>query len=127
MAVFSKATFTRRRWFIGLSLLAVGLIFAVGALLLQAAELSSVTTVSEQLVRLKSFADATRLLFIGMLAALWPRLVDLAAHYGQVDAAERSKLHALRWRVIVWLLIIELMIGQDLFSRFLSAASGLVA
>ena len=117
----------RRRWFIGLSFLAVGLIFAVGALLWQAAELSSISTVSEQVARLKPFAGATRLLLIGALAALWPRLVDLAVRYGRVDAAERSKLRALRWRVVVWLLIIELIIGRNLFSQFLLATSGAVA
>ena len=127
MAVSSKAPFMRRRWLIGLSFLAVGLIFGVGALLWHAAELASLTTVSEQVARLKPFAGAIRLLLIGILAALWRRLVDLAVYYGRVDAAERSKLHALRWRVVVWLLVIELIIGRDLFSRFLSATGGLVA
>ncbi len=117
----------RRRWFVGLSLLAVGLIFAVGALLWQAAELLSLSAVSEQVARLKSFAGVTRLLLIAMLAALWPRLVDLAVRYGRIDAMDRSQLHALRWRAVAWLLIIELMIGQHLFSRFLSATTELVA
>ena len=127
MAVFSKVPSMRRRWFVGLSLLAVGLIFAVGTLLWQAAELSSLSIVSEQVARLKPFAGAIRLLLIAMLAALWPWLVDLANRSRRVDAAERSRLHALRWRVIIWLLIIELMIGQDLVHRFLQAAGGSVA
>ena len=127
MAVFSKAPSMRRRWFIGLSFLAVGLIFAVGALLWQAAELSSFSTVSEQVAQLKPFAGAIRLLLIGILAALWPRWVDLAVRYGRVDAAERSKLYALRWHVVAWLLIIELIIGQDLVSRFFLATCGAVA
>ena len=127
MAVFSKVPSLRRRWFVGLSLLAVGLIIGVGALLWQAAELSSFSIVSDQVARLKPYAGAIRLLFIGILAALWPRLVDLAVRSGRVDVTERSRLHALRWRVIIWLLIIELMIGQDLFSRFFLATSGTVA
>ena len=127
MDVFSKAPFMRRRWFIGLSLLAVGLVFAVGALLWQAAELFSFTTVSEQVARLKPFAGSIRLLLIGALAAFWPQLVDLTDQFGRVDSARRSQLHVLRWRVVAWLLLIELMIGQDLFSRFLSAISGPVA
>ncbi len=127
MAVFSKTPFARRRWLVGLSLLAVGLIFAVGALLWQAAELSSLTAVSDQVARLKPFAGAIRLLLIGALAVFWPRLVDLTHHYGRVDAAGRSQLHALRWRVVAWLLLIELLLGQDLFGRFLSATSGPVA
>ncbi len=125
--MFSKVPSMRRRWFVGLSLLAVGLIFAVGALLWQAAELSSLSVVSDQVARLKPFAGFIRLLFIAVLAALWPKLVDLAVRSGRVDAIDRSQLHALRWRVVAWLLIIELMVGQDLFSRFLMAMSGAVA
>jgi len=127
VAVFSKLPSLRRRWFVGLSLLAVVLIFVVGALLWQAAEISSLSAVSEQVARLKPFAGAIRILLIAVLAALWPWLVDLANRSGRVDAAERSRLHALRWRVVAWLLIIELMIGQDLFSRFFLATNGPVA
>ena len=108
----------RRRWFVGLSLLAAGLIFAMGALLWQATELSSLSAVSEQVARLKPFAGAFRLLLIAVLAVFWPRLVDLAVRSEQVDVTERFRLYALRWRVVAWLLIIELMIGQDLFGRF---------
>ena len=125
--MFSKLPSLRRRWFVGLLLLAVALIFAMGALLWQAVELSSLTAISEKVARLKPFAGAFRLLLIVMLAALWPCLVDLAARYGQVDTIDRSQLHALRWRVVAWLLIIELMIGQDLFGRFFLATSGPVA
>ena len=99
----------------------------IASILWDAAELTSLSAVSDQVVRLKPFASVIRLLLIAMLAALWPRLVDLAARYGRVDATEQSQLSALRWRVIGWLLIIELMIGQDLFSRFFLAASGPVA
>ena len=127
MDVFSKVPSIRRRWFVGLSILAVGLIFAVGALLWQVAELSSLSAVSEQVARLKPFAGVIRLMFIAVLAVLWPWLVNLATRTGRVDVTERSRLHALRWRVIIWLLIIELMIGQDLFGRFFLATSGTVA
>ncbi len=126
MAVSSKAPSRHRGWFLGLSFLAVGLILAVGLLLWHAAELSSFTTVSEQVAQLKPLASAIRFLLIGVLAALWPRLVDLAYHYRRIDPAGQTKLFSLRWRVVAWLLIIELMIGQALFSRFLSATSGIV-
>ncbi len=127
MAVFSKAPSIRRRWFIGLSFLTVALILALGMLLWYSAELFSFSTVSEQVARLKPYSSINRLLLIAMLAAFWPWLVDLAVHYGRVDATDRSQLYALRWRVVAWLLIIELMLGQDLFSRFLLATSGPVA
>ncbi|WP_211245076.1 hypothetical protein [Sedimenticola selenatireducens] len=125
--MFNKVPSLRRRWFVGLSLITVGLIFAMGALLWQVAELSSLSAISEQVTRLKPFAGVTRLLLIAMLAVLWPRLVDLTVRAGRVDPTERSQLLALRWRVVAWLLIIELMIGQDLFGRFFLATSGPVA
>ena len=46
---------------------------------------------------------------------LWPRLVYLA-HQSRPDRREkRDSLLALRWRVVGWLLVIELMLGQNLF------------
>ncbi|MCB1871763.1 MAG: hypothetical protein KDI49_07130 [Gammaproteobacteria bacterium] len=117
----------RRHWFVGLSLLSVALTAVLGVLLWYSAERYSLSAVSEQIQWLKPLAGATRLLLIGLLAAIWPRLVDLAVQYGQVDTTARPRLVALRWRVVVWLLIIELLIGQDLINRFLQAAGGPVA
>ena len=117
----------RRRWLVGLSLLTVVLIAVLGVLLWYSAERYSLSAVSEQIQRLKPLAGATRLLLIGLLAALWPRLVDLAVHCGRVEVAARPRLLALRWRVVAWLLIIELLIGQDLVHRFLRAAGGSAA
>ena len=127
MAVCSSLMPMRRRWLVGLSLLSIALIAVLGVLLRYSAERYSLSAVSEQIQWLKPLAGATRLLLIGLLAAIWPRLVDLAVQYRRVDAAARSRLIALRWRVVIWLLIIELMIGQDLVHRFLQAAGGPVA
>ena len=127
MAVCSSLMPMRRRWLVGLSLLSIALTAVLGLLLWYSAERHSLSAVSEQIQWLKPLAGATRLLLIGLLAAIWPRLVDLAVQYRRVDAAARSRLIALRWRVVIWLLIIELMIGQDLVHRFLQAAGGSVA
>ena len=117
----------RWRWLVGLSLLSIALIAVLGVLLRYSAERYSLSAVSEQILRLKPLAGATRIMLIGLLVLFWPRLVDLAVQYRRVDAAARSRLIALRWRVVIWLLIIELMIGQDLVHRFLQAAGGSVA
>ena len=127
MAVCNSLPSMRRHWFVGLSLLSVALTAVLGVLLWYSAERYLLSAVSEQIQWLKPLAGATRLLLIGLLAAIWPRLVDLAVQYGQVDTTARPRLVALRWRVVVWLLIIELLIGQDLINRFLQAAGGPVA
>ena len=59
----------RRRGFLGLALLAVALTICVGVVLWQAVELSSVSRVSAQIDRVKPFASAVRLAFIGVVAA----------------------------------------------------------
>jgi len=125
MAESSRAVAFRRSWFLGLSLLALALVLAVGAVLWQAVELTSLTAVSERIEDIKPVAGAVRLLLIGLLAFFWPRLVDLVAHIRNADDRTRTYWLALRWRVTGWLLVIELVLGQDLLGRFLNAVSGL--
>ncbi len=124
MAVFNKSTVMRRRGFLGLSLLAVALTIIVGIVLWQAVELSSVSRVSAQIDRIRPFASGVRLALIGLVAALWPKLIHLVYRYGRVDAARRDDILAQRWRVVGWLLVIEIVLGQDLLGRFLAAING---
>jgi hypothetical protein len=125
MAGSSRAVPFRRSWFLGLSLLALALVLAVGALLWQVVELTSLAAVAERVEGIKSVAGAIRLLLIGLLALFWQRLVDLVAHARDVGDGTRTHWLALRWRVTGWLLVIELVLGQDLLGRFLSALSGM--
>ncbi len=127
MAEFSRAISSRRRWFLGLSVLALALVMAVGALLWQAVELTSLAAVSRTIDDFKPIAGVVRLTLIGLLALFWPRLVAFAARTRNAD--DRTKAHwlALRWRVTGWLLVIALVLGQDLLGRFLAAIRGSVA
>ncbi len=118
--VFSKVTVIRRRGLIGLSVLAVVLTAGIGVVLWQAVELSSVSQVSAQVDQLKPFASGIRLALIGLLAALWPKLVWLAHRSGRIDEGQRDGLVAQRWRVVGWLLVIELVLGENLLSQFLA-------
>jgi hypothetical protein len=123
MAGSSRVLSFRRSWVLGLSLLALALVLAVGAVLWQAVELTSLAAVSERIEGVKPVAGAIRLLVIGLLALFWQRLVDLVAHARDVSDGTRTHWLALRWRVTGWLLVIELVLGQDLLGRFLSVVS----
>jgi hypothetical protein len=124
MAASSRTVPVRRSWFLGLSLLALALVLTVGAVLWQVVELTSLTAVAERIEGVKPFAGVIRLLLIGLLALFWQRLVDLVAHARDVSDGTRTHWLALRWRVTGWLLVIELVLGQDLLGRFLAAVSG---
>ena len=124
MAVSSKPAAMRRHGFLGLSLLATALTIGVGVVLWQAVELSSVSLVSAQIDRIRPFASVVRLAFIGGVAILWPKLTHLAHRYGRIDEARRDDLLAQRWRVVGWILVIELVLGQDLIGRFFAITTG---
>ena len=111
---------------LSLSMLAVVLAAGVGVLLWQAVELSSVAQVATRVDELKPVATGIRLAFIGLVAVLWPWLIGLAHRAGRIGEDQRDDLLAQRWRLVGWLLVIELVLGQDLLGRFFAATTGAV-
>lgn len=55
-----------------------------------------------------------RLSLIAMVIATWPRLVTWIS----ADPGVQRSLRAQRWRVAIWLIILELVLGQGLFTAF---------
>lgn len=127
MAAFSSGAQMRRRWFLTLSLVAVGGVIAVGLVLWQAVELNSLSTVSERVAAAKPFASAIRFALIGLLALAWSWLPALWAGADSNDDRTHARWMALRWRVVGWLIVIELVLGQNLIGRFLGAILGPLA
>ena len=124
MAVSNKAAAMHRRGLLGLSVLAVILTMGVGILLWQAVELSDLSQVSARIDQVKPLASGIRLVFIVLVAGLWPRLVHLVHRSGCIDEAQRENLLAQRWRLVGWLMVIEFVLGQDLLGRFLATING---
>jgi hypothetical protein len=124
MAASSKATAMHRRGLLGLTLLSVVLTIGVGALLWQVVELSSVAAVSAQIDQIKPIASGIRLALICLLAAIWPSMVRLAHRSGRANDSQRDNLLALRWRLVGWLLVIELVLGQNLFGQIFAETTG---
>ena len=115
-----------RRGLLGLSVLAVVLAAGIGVLLWRAVELSSVAQVAARVDELKPFATGIRLALIGLVAVLWPWLIGVAYQAGHIGEERRDGLLAQRWRLVGWLLVIELVLGQDLLARFCAAITGAV-
>jgi hypothetical protein len=121
MAGSSRVVPGRRSWFQGLSLLALALVLAIGAMLWHVIELTSLAAVSERIENIKPVASGVRLLLIGLLALYWPRLMEWTARVQNANDHARTHWLALRWRVTGWLLVIELVLGHNLLERFLGA------
>jgi hypothetical protein len=75
---------------------------------------------------LKPVATGIRLVVIGLVAVLWPWLIGLVHRAGRIGEEQCDNLLAQRWRLMGWLLVIELVLGQDLLGRFFAATTGAV-
>lgn len=124
MAAFRNGVAMRRRWFVLLTLLAFGLALGIGALLWHSVQTTSVVAVQTQIEVMKPVFTAIRLLAIGMVALSWPAITRTLHRWGGVDEGGAARLLSLRWRIVTWLVVIELMLGQNLLGQFLAALQG---
>ena len=121
MVVFHNGFAMRRRWFVLLTLVAFGLTSGIGGFLWHAVQTSSVAAIQIRIEAITPIIALIRLLVISLVALSWPGIVSALYRWGRVDAAGAMRLRLLRWRIVTWLVVVELMIGQNLLSRFLAA------
>ncbi len=65
-----------------------------------------------------------RLMIIGLIALIWPKLVQYSERSGAISIERSTELRKLRWRIISWLLVIELLLGQNLIWHVLQTWDG---
>ena len=124
MAVFSNRITNRRRWFWRLMLLTIAIALVVGVLLWRALETVSIIDIQARVEELKPASTGIRWLLIGLAACFWPAITNGLYRRGQIDTTGRNRLLALRWRVLAWLVLLELMLGQNLLGHFFQAIQG---
>ena len=115
---------SRRRGLLTFSLLALVLAGAVGIGLWYAVAVNSMTSVGEQVARYGVVAGVMRGVAIGTFALGWPRLLAYLQRGGRITVSDQVLLLAARWRIVGWLLIIELLLGQQILTRFVGAWGG---
>ena len=119
--MFRNGIALRRRWFFLLTLLAFGLALGIGAFLWQAVQTSSVVGIQIRIDVMRPLFTTIRVLVIGLVAWSWPAITRGLHRWGRVDEAGAARLLSLRWQIVTWLAVIELMLGQNLLGRFLAA------
>jgi hypothetical protein len=114
----------QRRCFLRMTLLAIVLALIIGSILMYAVQLSSITAVHGQVNTYGAWLGILRLVFIACVALLWGPIVRQLRAGNRIYGIRMHELLALRWRVIAWLLILELLIGQDLVPRLITTLTG---
>ncbi|MBT2989936.1 MAG: hypothetical protein KME65_13360 [Candidatus Thiodiazotropha sp. (ex Ctena orbiculata)] len=122
--MFRSGFVLRRRWFFLLTLLAFALALGTGGILWHSVETTSVGAVQTQVDALKPVLTGIRLFLIAMVAMSWPLLVNRLHRWGRIDEVQATTLIALRWRIVTWLVVIELVLGQNLLGQVLAVLQG---
>jgi len=123
MAVFHNGL-VRRRWFFLFTLLAFVLALGTGSILWHSVETSSVSEVQAQVDSLKPVFTGFRLLLIALVAVAWPFVTNNLHRWRRIDKAQVITMLALRWRILTWLVVIELVLGQNLLGQILALLQG---
>jgi hypothetical protein len=124
MAVSNNGFVLRRRWFVLLTLLALGLALGAGAILWHSVETSAVVAVQTRIDALKPLLTGIRISLIALLAMGWPWIVNTLERWGRLDETQATNLLAVRWRIVSWLVVIELVLGQSLLGQVLAVLQG---
>lgn len=124
MAVFHNGRALRRRGFFLLTLLAFALALVAGGILWHSVETSSVNEVQIRVDAMKPVFTGIRLFLIALVAVLWPFVTNNFHRWGRIDKAQATTMLALRWRIITWLVVIELVLGQNLLGQVLALLQG---
>ena len=120
MVVFRSGFALRRRWFLLLTMLAVALAMSTGGILWHLVETSSVGEIQSRIDALKPVFVGFRLFLITLVSMTWPLLTSGLHRWGRIDESQRDTVDSLRWRIVTWLVVIELVLGQNLLGQVLS-------
>ena len=124
MAVFHNGGLVRRRWFFLLTLLAFVLALGTGSILWHSIETSSVSEIQAQVDTFKPVFTGFRLILIALVAMAWPFVTNNLHRWRRIDKAQVTTMLALRWRIVTWLIVIELVLGQNLLGQVLALLQG---
>jgi hypothetical protein len=124
MAVFHNGRVMHRRWFLLLTLLAFFLVLVAGVILWHSVETSSVIVIQTRVDAMKPVFTGIRLFLIALVAVAWPFVTNNLHRWGRINKAQATTMFALRWRIVTWLVVIELVLGQNLLSQVLAMLQG---
>ena len=114
-----------RRWTVALMLLCLVLALAAGWRLLEMASTEGLVQIEMSLAAWAPWLALWRLGLIAALALLWGPLLRTLVRAGRIKPGRTAALRRLRWRVVIWLIVLELVLVQGVPMDFLSTLARL--
>ncbi len=115
---------SKRGWFLRLCVLTIVSAIVIGAVLMLLLNSTSLESLQSSIDGYRINMTMARLSLIGLIALIWPRFVQSSELTGTISIERSAELKNLRWRIIAWLLLIELLLGQNLIWRVLQVVDG---
>lgn len=122
--MFRNGVAVRRRWFLLSTVLAATLTASMDGILWYAVQISSVSQIQVWLGAMKPLFTGIRWFLMTTLAITWPLLVNRLRRWRKLDEMRATALLAMRWRIVTWLVVIELVLGQNLLGQVLAVLQG---
>jgi hypothetical protein len=121
--VFSS-TLSKRKGLLLLSLTATLIALITGLVLWDSIQTHSIQSIRNHLDHWQPLLTAIRWTLIGGLALGWQLLCRLWIRARNLSHLEAHQLITLRWRIVGWLVVIELTLGQGVFIKAMIMMTG---
>ena len=96
----------------------------IGFWLMHRLQLESVQSIRHGVQAWQPVLGAVRGAVILLVAAGWNRLVAGLARTGRLHPGRAGQLTALRWRIVIWMVVLEGVLGQGVLVRVVQFATG---
>ena len=107
-----------------LTLVAMLMALFVGLFLWDSVQTHSVQVIRTRLDHWQLILTGIRWTLIASLALAWPRLCHWWTKAANLNSHKTQQLTTLRWRIVGWLVVIELILGQGVLVKAMALISG---
>ena len=107
-----------------LTLVAMLMALLVGLLLWDSVQTQSIQVIRTHLDYLQPILTGNRWVLIAGLALAWPRLCRWWSPPGDLSNQKTRQLSDFRWRIVGWLVVIEVILGQGVLVKAMALISG---
>ncbi len=122
-----SSTLSNRKGLLLLSLTAILLSLFTGLFLWDGIQTHSIQSIRNHLDHWQPLLTAIRWTLIGGLALGWPLLCRWWVRARNLSHLEAHQLITLRWRIVGWLVVIELILGQGVLIKAITMMTGQTA